>query len=119
MSWALALTEGGGGGSPTPDFRQCRGKRAVGSLEAAHLDGGLEAAHLDGGGTDAPTWLVAGSAGPGMCPADRAALQRSVVLTADPSHRSRLSHRSTIRFDAAGTAGVRPRGHRSADHLVP
>src|SRR5699024_8427811 len=35
----------------------------------------------------------AGSARPRMCPADRADLRRSVVLPADPSRRSRLSHR--------------------------
>src|SRR5699024_7298877 len=39
MSWASALTEDGVGGSPTPDFRQCRGMRADGSIEAADPDG--------------------------------------------------------------------------------
>src|SRR5690625_7549521 len=48
MSWASALTEDGVGGSPTPDFRQCRGMRAVGSLEAAHPDGGEEPMHRHG-----------------------------------------------------------------------
>src|SRR5699024_141746 len=48
MSWASALTEGGVGGNATPDFRQCRGKRAVGSLEAAHLDGGEGPMHRHG-----------------------------------------------------------------------
>src|SRR5699024_2502552 len=48
MSWASALTEDGVGGSPTPDFRHCRGMRAVGSLEAAHPDGGEEPMHRRG-----------------------------------------------------------------------
>src|SRR5699024_41486 len=48
MSWASALTEGGVGGNATPDFRQCRWKRAVGSLEAAHSDGGEGPMHRHG-----------------------------------------------------------------------